>query len=398
MRFGLMTRPPRSDEEAKPKKLTFFSNGLTNNAVVRLDKKDYIFGEKPFRRGDTRPGEDELVDNTPGKWAGSWRERDVPLGKGRIGKRSVWHYDKERVTVTQHVEVIVGQSGDHDTCLVQYTIENGDTVEHELGLRFLLDTFIGNNDGVPFLIPGQQSLINTRFGFGNTERVDDFEDLRRRKEWADEVPAFLQARETEDFKKPGTVAQLGLKVEGLEPPDRVTLGAYPDVQLNGRDPRCLQEKTMWVVPVLSIQSLRQKPDSCVTLYWTPRKVGPGQKRVVGFTYGLGYLASSKGEGKLALTSGGSYTPEGEITVTAYVLNPQPDMTVTLKLPEGFELAEGESATRPVPPAGAASKTSPVSWKVKAGLKTGQFTFEAETSTKLKESHPVIIRPRRLFGN
>src|SRR5688500_19417068 len=53
--------------------------------------------------------------------------------------------------------------------------------------------------------------------------------------------------------------------------------------------------------------------SCVTMYWTPRKVEPGKKRVVGFTYGLGYLASSKGEGKLALTSGGSYTPEGEIT-------------------------------------------------------------------------------------
>ena len=37
--------------------------------------------------------------------------------------------------------------------MVRYQIENKDTQNHKVGLRFLLDTYIGANDGVPFTIP-----------------------------------------------------------------------------------------------------------------------------------------------------------------------------------------------------------------------------------------------------
>ena len=46
------------------------------------------------------------------------------------------------------------QSRRLDTCLVRYVIENTDVRSHRVGLRFMLDTFIGANDGVPFTIPG----------------------------------------------------------------------------------------------------------------------------------------------------------------------------------------------------------------------------------------------------
>ena len=65
-----------------------------------------------------------------------------------------------------------------DTCLVRYRIHNKDGRPHTVGLRFLLDTFVGDNDGVPFLLPGSQQLCSTSREFNSPA----------------EVPAFLESR------------------------------------------------------------------------------------------------------------------------------------------------------------------------------------------------------------
>src|SRR5262249_16649928 len=159
-------------------------------------------------------------------------------------------------------------------------------------LRFLLDTFIGANDGVPFTIPsGAKQLCDTNAEFRGAE-----------------IPDWVQARESDDLINPGTIAQLQLKLAGkLDLPDRVTLGAYPGPGLRSLDPRCRQMHTLWEVPVLPIKSLRpddpmQPPgDSAVVMYWNEKALGPGEAREVGFTYGLGRLSSAEGKGRLALT-------------------------------------------------------------------------------------------------
>lgn len=381
MSFGLYTVAGKEGR----KKLTFSERGLTQNTCVKIDGAELLFGHEPLMEVKTgKPVSEEFgIFN---RSFGRWIERDGDLGKtqsGRVrqGKKSVWEFNRGLIEVTQQVEIIVGQSGDLDTCLVKYRIENKDTSEHSVGLRFLLDTYIGNNDEPPFLIPGQQELINTSFEF------------KRRAD----IPDFLQARETEDLEKPGAVAQIGLKPEGLEPPDRVTLGAYPNPRLRDTLKRqgFDQEKTLWDVPVVSMQTLTPG-DSCVVIYWDEKPLPAGKSREVGFTYGMGYLAGGQSGGKLALTAGGSFLPRGELTVTAYVGNPQQGQTITLNLPDGFEFVEDE-AKKAVPPSGAASRISPVTWKVKAASRTGEFTFEAETSNGLKQKHDIRIRPRGIFG-
>ncbi|HKB42388.1 MAG TPA: zinc ribbon domain-containing protein, partial [Gemmataceae bacterium] len=296
MRFGLVMREDKTGGEMK--RLTFKENGVTNNTCIRLDGRELLFGEKPFRTetGERRPPED---------WPGRWLERDGRLGEGREGRRSVWYYDTEQVKVTQTVEVVHGpQTSRPDTCLVRYRIENGDQRGHRIGLRFLLDTYIGSNDGVPFLIPGKRELCNTQLEFRPPMQIPD----------------FIQALEKEDLTNPGTVAQIQLKLgAGVEPPTSVTLGSYPNPRLAQMlgDNRCRQEKTMWDVPVYSIKTL-DNGDSAVTLYWEERELGPGQVREVGFSYGLGSVAGKQGKGKLALTVGGSFTGGEEFTATAYV--------------------------------------------------------------------------------
>src|SRR5262249_59820418 len=84
---------------------------------------------------------------------------------------------------------------------------------------------------------------------------------------------------------------------------------------------------------------RADPDSCVVMYWTDQPLAAGKTREVGFTYGLGTVASSEGGGRLALTAGGRLVAHGEITLTALVYDPQPDRTLTLTLPHRVSLVE-----------------------------------------------------------
>jgi hypothetical protein len=387
MRFGVVMLG-----EGGSKKLTFQENGGTNNTVVLLDGqapplpgagRGWIFGERAFRRisNGSRVGPD---------WHGHWKdgERDVLLPTDRdkgAGHKSVWLYDSEKVTVTQFVEIVPGeQSRKLDTCLVRYVIENNDSREHRIGLRFMLDTFIGSNDGVPFTIPGERELCDTLKDFRTPEQVPD----------------FIQALERESLTEPGTVAQLQLRLGGrIEAPDRVTLGAWPNPDL-ARPPYnatgCRQDQTLWDVPVLPIKALRPG-DSCVTMYWNERVLAPGERREVGFAYGLGNVASDRdAAGRLGLSVGGSFKPGGEFTLTALVSNPQRNETLTLELPAGFELV-GSEATQKVPdvPAGAARRTSPVTWKVKASG-DGSYTLRVKSSTGAVQVQPVRIRSSSIF--
>jgi hypothetical protein len=374
MRFGLMMLKP--DALGQRKKLTFEPKGLTNNVCVRLDGAELLFGERPFRLEDgTRAGD----------WPGRWYDRTARMDRSlRDGRKSIWVYDKQQVYVTQTVGLAPGeQSGKLDTCLVHYKIENKHDVAHSVGLRFLLDTYIGGNDGVPFLIPGSQQLCSTQMEFNRPE----------------DVPDFIQARETEDLANPGTIAQIQLKIPGMEPPSRVTLGAWPNPAL-GLGAR--QEKTLWNVPVFPIKTMAARgapADSAVTIYWGEKSMPAGSTREMSFAYGLGSVASSEGGGRLALTVGGAFVPNGEFTLTAYVNNPIEGQTVTLRLPEGFAIVSGQATeTVPPPPADGSSRNSPVTWKVRAGPREGNYKLRVESSTGVAQTQPVRIKVRGIFGS
>ena len=244
-------------------------------------------------------------------------------------------------------------------------------------MRFLLDTFIGSNDGVPFTIPGEAGLCDEKLEFGSP----------------DKIPDFIQALENEDLAHPGTVAHVKLKLGGREPPSRVTLGAWPDEALQ----RLLQigqaqgPNTKWAVPVLSMKTLWPY-DSAVAIYWEEAPLAVGAHREVGFAYGLGSVSSS---GKLLLTVDGSFKPGGELTLTALVREPTPGETLTLTVPAGFEIEGGAVQKVPELPPGAAARSSPVTWKVKAGP-VGKYELVVESSAGARQTQTVIIKTSSIF--
>src|SRR5262249_46589354 len=135
MRFGIVIRDQKAPKKTISglKQLTYAPQGQTNNTCVRVDGTDRLFGQPP----------------------GKWKVQSMKLGKDEAGKdhfgfKCVWVHDAAPVEVTQTVELVRGeQTLVLDTCRVQYTLENKDDKEHSVGLRLLLDTLIGTNDGVP---------------------------------------------------------------------------------------------------------------------------------------------------------------------------------------------------------------------------------------------------------
>jgi hypothetical protein len=374
MRFGLGIPDPKDKSKFKTK-LVYDASGRTCNALVRIDKSiEYMLGLEQ----------------------GSWKvPMKDPLGKDRkgnnlIGVRSVWQRSgPPPITVTQIVEIVPGGlSADGtklllDTCLVRYDLTNEDSKPHTVALRFLLDTFIGSNDAVPFTIAGAKQLCDTMKTFDKPA----------------DVPDYITALERQDLKNPGTVAHLVLRYGGgLEPPSRVTLGAWPASSLRkppANDKRADMQNTRWEVPVHPMAQAKSsenpKGDSAVTMYWDDKEVPPKGTRTVGFAYGLGSVSGEKG-GQLGITAGGQLVAGQEFTLTAYVKNPASGTTATLHLPRGLQLAGGSPTETVAPvPAGASSPFSPVTWRVKA-VKDGVKQVRVSLSTGVVEQHKLVIQP------
>jgi hypothetical protein len=396
MCFGLEMPNPANPRE--PKKLMWDALGRTNNTCVRVDGRDYLFGHPNIVFPD--PGAGAIKVNGVARWV----ERKVALGRDeklkldRDGARSVWFIEglqdrRAHVQVTQTVEVIANpQSGKLDTCLVYYTLENKDAVPHSVGIRFLLDTFIGENDGVPFTIPGKAGLCSTMQTF---DRPID-------------VPDYIQALEKDNLLEPGTVAHLQFRLgqHRLEPPARVLLGGYPDAPLQQLGYRQANGwYTPWEVPAVSIREMVDNkdrlrnlprepvPDSAVTLWWDVKTLQPGQKREVGFSYGLGQVASAEGEGKLLLTIGGRTVRDGEFTLTALRHQPGPGEKLTLTVPAGDRFELLSAAQQEVPPVapGADRPISTVTWRLRA-LRVGRSTLVVRSSTGVRQKQAVRISP------
>jgi hypothetical protein len=383
MRFGLvMMRELNPAEPGRLKRLTFDEWGRSNNTCLRVDGAEVLFGDS----------------------AGTWGDRYRPLGKdpetGREvdGFESVWRLN--RLQVTQRVEIVPGrQSRCLDTCLIRYSLVNRDTDLKAppllVGLRFLLDTFVGSVDGVPWTLPGQDALCDTRHAF-------DVSGL---------MPDFIEALERDELNDPGAVARVSLRLgRKLEPPSRGYLGAWPSRALKEFGHRsALDEMTLWDVPYLPMRELHDriqerlrqgqvrpevaaevKPNSAVTLYWEEKALAPGVKREVGFAYGLGQTSPDPA-GKLLLSLGGRFVPGGEVTLVAVSDKPAGGETLSLTLPEGFDLMPGSRAQQSVPPvvAAAVRPHSAVTWRFRAG-QAGTYTLRIQSSTGASRDTTLLI--------
>jgi hypothetical protein len=357
MKFGMV----KVDDPHNPKdfkRITYDYRGGTNSTLVKIDGENKIFAHPA---------------------TGRWEPRPFVPRKVR-GMSAPWMF-VENVLVTQTVQIIDGEPIELgpgvyksmlDTCLIQYRIENKDRKKtHKVGLRFLLDTLIGENDAPTFTVPGVPGLVDTKM---------DFLSLK--------IPDFIQALEKPNIKDPGIIAQVSFrKGSKLELPSRVSLTHWPG-DMSGVDKE-------YDIPLRNINDRNE--DSAIVVYWKEEEMKPGMVRNLGFTFGLGTVTST--DGLIGLSVGGSFAPGGELTVVALIHEAKPNQTVTLHLPPEFTLVPGSDKTQKVPAGQKGSdgrlRPSPVTWHIRSTI-AGSFMFEVESNTNSRQKQRVAIKTSTLF--
>jgi hypothetical protein len=372
-RFGFVNldeKDPRDDQ--KFKRLTYMADGSYNNTCVKIDGSEHLYGQ------------------APGGWAKDdktgRRLNGVELIKGRKWVSACEYPGKVRVVQT--VMIVPNEDTTParlNTALIHYAVENRDSVPHKVGLRMMVDTYIGSNDGVPFALPGRSDLVMTKVDIAD----------------AKQVPEFIQALERPDLNDPGTVATMVLKFPGefrlnnskeppLDPITRLVICRFPG-----------NPEVRWDFEHFDMNDKKkgEQNDSCVTLYW-PEEIMPAHtKRAMAFSYGLGRIdVGSSGNGGLALTAPAKPYTGGTFAVTAWVRNPQPGQQVTLELPTGMSLVDERSETQAV--GRGSPELGQVSWRVKVArdTKPNTYTLKARTTgTSASVQVPVHANEGTMFG-
>jgi hypothetical protein len=350
-RFGLKAGDADLAENVRGKYLTYSPFGETSNTRVWIDGQDWIFGDV-----DLAQYARVLTGNTP----------------------FVWHWEKNGVRVTQSIDYVLGGGDQGDTIRIAYELDNTDTVAHQVGLRIMIDTLIGDNDGVPFLIPGQSGI---------TDRAID---LR-----GDSIPDSIQALERNTLADPGVIVNLTMRGVDSTPPDRLAIAGW------------INEDVEWDIltavggvgtPLTRAGRPGETPDSSLGLYFDPQALQPGEKRNLVTYYGLGKISSAdSGNQKLGLFGPARVRAGDPFYLTAVIATPTGDETVQIMLPDGFQLAEGEAAQKTV--AGQGEPYTQVSWMVFACVHTDSAELKVNldpggvTETLVLAVDPVgITRP------
>ena len=301
-RFALDTNqgdPNKADDDHQsliyghPKPWTSFT-------TINLNGQLYVFGKKTVKRS----------------------------GAGLLGGEIIEppHLEEQQIiTKTQYGSVIVEQilsivrspsTGALDTAQLKYRCYNQGSESVKFGLRTLLDTMIGNNDGAPFRL-GEREI--------NYEYSCEQQNL----------PDFWQAFDS--LTNGSTIMQGTLRGIGVTPPDRLVFINWGKAADHP-----------WDLSVeLGTSFLRlgeEELDSAVAMFWEPRVIEPGQRLTITTTLGLGGITFAPGEAFLGISAPAevqyNQKDNQKYTIVAYLEHrgeaSAHEVKISLDLPPGLE--------------------------------------------------------------
>ena len=216
----------------------------TSYTTLRIDGKSYVFGGKSSKRMASG------------------------VGYGVVKKQI--QNDSEIITVTDFDGIEVMQilsflrnpmSRVKDMIHIEYVVTNKRSKSHQLGLRLMLDTMLGKNDGAPFRL--KQHSYQSEQSFSG-----------------DSLAPFWQAFDA--LNAPTVIAQ-GLLTDprlNLTTPDRVLLSNWG-----------LLTDNAWTIKYKEGRSFVREGelelDTALALYWNERTLAPSESVRFRSAYGLG---------------------------------------------------------------------------------------------------------------
>ncbi len=297
----------------------------------------------------------------PGRY--EFMNRVLPRGKGRRdreGFESAFLAGDLRITCTVSViptkPATRGAKRSRDSVLVHYLIENKGNRPHKFGLRNYMDVYVVTNDGAQFAAPTMPGkVLNGVILQGK------------------QLPPYVQLLQNPNLQNPGYVAHLTLDLGSkIEKPARVVLTGHGS-GFGG-----------WDMPAFA------SGDTALGIFWEPKEIKPGGKRVIAYAYGKGIATNPENEGAVQLALGGSFEPGKTFDVTAYIIDPAQGQSLTLELPEGMALVEGPEV-QPVPEAPGDEPQSVVRWRARV-LRTGTFALRVRSSNGVIQGKTITVAP------
>lgn len=311
--YGLFTTGGNPENPNDDNKNLLFGSGGTSYTTIRINGVDHRFTPDTVKRYDNKI-----------------------IGTKQYGD----------IVVSQHIGIISNQyTNREDVVEFFYTVENLSDTPHNVGVRIMFDTQLGNNDHAPFRLP-------------TTGDIASETDLR-----GEYIPEFWQAFDS--LTNPSIVAQGTLNIDKASTPDRVRFTNWGAATGNPWDYYRAEGS--------------YNGDSAVCLYWEEELVTKEDVLSCKTYYGLSALQQDlrpplavalTGATKLEVIENKDgkeeYSPN-PFTVTAYIQNigtgAAVNSEVKINLPKGMEIIEGtelvELGDIPV-----GTKQHQVSWKVK----------------------------------
>lgn len=279
----------------------------TSYSTLLIDGHPYVFGG---------------VDEKTQKRAGTSVQFGVPVVQVVTAEGIVTEYKYDKISVVQKLSFFRNPSTKvNDSAMITYEVMNTDSVSHEVGLRVMMDTKLGENDGAPFRIGAQAITDEARFS----------------------GPAVLDYWQAFDsLTSPNIVAQglLRLPQAQLTPPDDMILGNWGTLSDN--------PWTFEIQPGRSfVREGELEKDTALALFWRPVTIPPGHMIVRRTVYGLGGVSIASGALSLGLTAPVEAYPgqPNPVMVVLYVTNTSgfdaQQVKIHLDVPDGFVLVEGK---------------------------------------------------------
>ncbi|NBV83267.1 hypothetical protein EBR57_04000 [bacterium] len=314
----------------------------TSYTTLRIDDDDYIFGG-PSRKLEKRTGK-ELQTGTP-------------VRQVTTDDRIITDFDYDGITARQVLSFFrTPTTRVKDSALIEYEITNKTKKSITLGIRVMLDTKLGSNDGAPFRI-GSRAITS--------EILVPKADLLPYWQTFDSLTA------------PTVVAQGTLESpeDGLTPPDRLVLANWGTLADNP-----------WAADYQEGRSFvrvgEEEKDTALALMWEPITLRPGQSRRIRTAYGLGGVTLAAGDLSLGLTAPAEATAGSsrDLFVIAYITNTggfnSRETTATLVLPKGVEVSNGSHIVH--------------LGQLKVG-ETRQIPFRIKTKSARKGTWPITLK-------
>lgn len=336
------------------------------------DNKVLIYGSRePWTSYTT-----VVIDGTPHVFGGA-TERRAGGGGAATGLSAAPRVDGNQVVAAARVgDIEIKQTLGFtrspttrvkDAALISYQITNRAPREHVVGLRVMVDTMLGSNDGAPL-----------RAGGSAIERATQLVGA--------DIPEYWQAFDS--LADPAVISQGTLGAPGVSPPDRLEMVDWGTLADNAWS---------FVFPSGADFTRRgeEAQDTAVALYWDPAPLGPGESRTYATLYGVGGVSLSPAELSLGLTAPAEvdfqYDEVRPFSVVAYVENSggfeSRRTRLALTLSEGLKLAEGAAVVQLglVPP----GQTRQAVWRVApTGQATGSLQIVATVTSENLEPNRV----------